>query len=129
MHELRSMRHPPGVLAQVSRSNATAAERRGYPRHAVWFPVQVDGEDLGIAVGATKDASATGLALEANGGFTIGAPVRLTFRVSTHEPLRHVDATIVRCHREPMAEWPWRLAVEFEDPLPHIEPDLRREAT
>jgi hypothetical protein len=129
--------HRAGVLAQVSprsiattltRPAARSTERRGHPRYPMWFPVQVDGEDLGVAVGVTKDASAKGLLIDTNAEFAIGAPVMLTFRVSTHHAPQLIEATIVRSLRNKGGVWPYRVAVEFDDPLPHLEPSLRREA-
>lgn len=123
------------MLAHAHVSTSPAAprpelslERRGHQRFAVWFPVQLDAQELGIAVAITKDASAKGMLLEANGNFVIGAPVQLTFRVSPHHAPQYVDATIVRAHRNASGVWPFRLAVEFDDPQVHIEPGLRDEA-
>lgn len=121
------------VLAHVSMPSLPSRpelslERRGCERYPVWFPVQLDAQELGVAVGITKDASAKGLLLEANGTFAVGAPVQLTFRVSPHHAPQYVDATIVRADRNRSGVWPYRVAVEFDDPQGHLEPGLRDEA-
>lgn len=105
-----------------------ASDRRGHRRFPVWFPVQLDGQELGIVVGITKDASAKGLLLEANGQLVVGAPVLLTFRVSAHHAAQQIEATVVRAQRNDAGVWPYRIAVEFDDALAHLEPGLRRES-
>ncbi|MCA9654569.1 MAG: PilZ domain-containing protein [Myxococcales bacterium] len=107
------------------------AERRTHRRYDVWFPVQVDAGQLGTAVGISKDASAKGLRLDANADVIIGAPVRLRFRVSPHERPQDVDGTIVRVHRNRLedSDWPYQLAVEFDDPEPTLDHRLATEAS
>jgi hypothetical protein len=95
-------------------------ERRGHQRYTLWFPVQIDGDELGVAVGVATDVSVKGLSIDAQAGFVIGAPVRLTFRVGGDLPLLELDATIVRCTRT-RGVWPYRLAVELDDPMPQLE--------
>jgi hypothetical protein len=103
-------------------------ERRAHRRYSVWFPVQLDGEELGTAVGISKDVSVRGLRLEANGRLPVGALVQITFRVSLHQPARQVEATVVRAETNALGVWPWCVALEFDEPLADIETALRREA-
>lgn len=109
---------------------AVIGERRTHRRYDVWFPVQVDAGQLGNAVGISKDASATGLRLDVNAELVIGAPVRVRFRVSAHESAQDVDGTIVRAQRngpEEDSDWPYQLAVEFDDPQPSLDQRLHSE--
>lgn len=104
-------------------------ERRTHSRYDVWFPVQVDAGQLGTAVGISKDASAKGLRLDANADMILGAPVRVRFRVSPHERPQDIDGTVVRVHRNRLedSDWPYQLAVQFDDPEPSLDMRLRTE--
>ena len=82
----------------------------------LWFPVQIDAEELGVAVGVCKDVSVKGLLVDTQARFVVGAPVKVTFRIGTHQPLQEVEATIVRAARAPQGPWPYRVALEFEYP-------------
>ena len=90
--------------------------------------MQIDADDLGIAVGVATDVSVKGLSIDTQSRLTIGAPVRLTFRIRADLPFLEIDGTIVRCARVGRGLWPYRLAVEFDDPMPKLEPRLRHEA-
>ncbi|MCH9682802.1 MAG: PilZ domain-containing protein [Deltaproteobacteria bacterium] len=105
------------------------AERRTYPRYSVRFPVHLDGGQLGTAVGVSKDASADGIRLQANADLRLGAPVRLRFRVAPHEAMQDVDGTVVRVEpsRERRGEWPYQLAVQFDDLEKNLEQRLQIE--
>lgn len=104
-------------------------ERRTHARYRVWFPVQVDAGSLGTVVGISRDASATGLRLDSNADVILGTPVRVRFRVSPHEQAQDVDATIVRVNRNRFgdSDWPYQLAVQFDDPDPSLDSRLRAE--
>lgn len=104
-------------------------ERRTHPRYSVWFPVQIDAGQLGTAVGISKDASAKGLRLDANADVVLGAPVRVRFRVSPHETPQDIDGTVVRVARNRLedSDWPYQLAVQFDDPEPSLDLRLRTE--
>lgn len=105
------------------------AERRTHDRYRVWFPVQVDAGQLGTAVGISKDASAKGLRLDTNADMILGAPVRVRFRVSARDAVQDVDATVVRVRRNRIddSDWPYQLALEFDDPDPSLDHRLRVE--
>jgi len=104
-------------------------ERRTHERYDLWFPVQVDAGQLGTAVGVSKDASAKGLRLDANADVILGAPVRVRFRVAPHEKPQDVDGTVVRVQRNRIgdSDWPYQLAVQFDNPIPSLAPRLRDE--
>lgn len=102
-------------------------DRRTHRRYQVWFPVQVDADELGQVVGITRDVSVKGMLLQTNADLFVGAPVAVTFRVHpTGDPLQ-VDATVVRSESNREGPWPFQLAVEFDDPLRYLEAPLRRE--
>lgn len=104
-------------------------ERRAHERYRVWFPVQVNAGSSGTVIGISRDASATGLRLDSNADVIIGAPVRVRFRVSPHEQAQDVDGTVVRVNRNRLgdSDWPYQLAVQFDDPDPSLDSRLRAE--
>lgn len=105
-----------------------SVERRTHERYPVWFPVQVDGGQLGTVVGVSKDASAKGVRVQTNATLTVGAPVRLQFRVASHERRQDIAGTIVRSEpSDDDANWPFQLEVEFDHPDPSLDARLRTE--
>ncbi len=104
-------------------------ERRTHPRYRVWFPVQIDAGRHGTAVGISEDASAKGLLVHSNAELVVGAPVRLRFRVSSHEVPQDIEGTVVRAHRNRShkCDWPYRIAVEFDDADPTLDERLHVE--
>jgi hypothetical protein len=62
-------------LASTGPIPTPPAERRGGTRHSLWFPVQIDGDELGTAVGISKDVSVKGALVQTHFRFAIGAPV------------------------------------------------------
>ena len=109
-------------------AGSIAAERRGHLRHMLWFPVQIDGDDLGVTVGVCKDISVKGLLVDTQARLAVGAPVKLTFRIATSQPLQEVDATIVRAGRATSGPWPYRIGLEFDEPRPELAHGLHVEA-
>ena len=109
-----------------------ATDRRASPRFVVWFPVHVDGdgEDDGEgAVGVTQDVSRSGMLMASADELVVGAEVTVTFRiVPVDGALREIKGTIVRLAKndsDSAGPWPHRVAVEFDEPLPELEPVLR----
>lgn len=102
-------------------------ERRTNERHTVWLPVQIDAGQLGTAVGVSKNLSSKGLRIEANADVTVGTPVRVRFRVASHERPQNIDGTVVRAERTAgtQSNWPYQLSVEFNDLHPSLELRLR----
>lgn len=105
------------------------ADRRTHERYRVWFPIQVNAGPLGTMVGVCQDASAKGLRLDSNADVILGAPVRLRFRVSAHDRTQDMDGTVVRVRRNRLddSDWPYQLAVEFDDPDPSLDARLQAE--
>lgn len=123
---------PHTCLAQppiACEDRVVGLERRTHERYRVWFPVQVDAGSLGTVVGISRDASAKGLALDSNADVITGAPVRVRFRVSPHERSQDMDGTVVRVNRNRLSDsdWPYQLAVQFDEPDPSLDARLRAE--
>jgi hypothetical protein len=105
--------------------------RRGQERHTAWFPVRLDAEELGECMGVTKNVSERGVLLCSAEKFVVGAPVTIEVHLEPgrQEP-RRVPGTIVRLtpnEEDPAGLWPYKMAVEFDDPDPvvvhHLEAD------
>jgi len=98
-------------------------ERRGHRRLRFWLPVEVEGIEGGVAV--THDASDTGLLLVSPHACPIGAPLDLRFAIPPGGPVTvEVQATVVRVSKndeDPDGLWPYKLAVQFDDPVPDLE--------
>lgn len=93
------------------------------------FPVQINGGQLGTAVGRSRDASAKGLCADVNAEMTVGAPVRVRFRVSPRERPQDFDGTVTRIERNDSAgsQWPYQLAVKFDQPNAALAARLQAE--
>jgi hypothetical protein len=100
------------------------SNRRGHERHTAWFPVRLDAEELGECIGVTKNVSLQGVLLCSAEKFVVGAPVTVELHLEPEkaEP-RRVQGTIVRLTRnddDPEGLWPYKMAVEFDDPDPTV---------
>ncbi len=107
-----------------------ATDRRSSPRFVVWFPVHVEDEEgANPAVAVTQDVSRSGMLMASASELVVGAEVTVTFRVVPVDgALREVRGTIVRLARnqnDPAGPWPHKVAVEFDEPLPELEPMLQ----
>lgn len=96
--------------------------RREHSRHPLWFPISVvsEGRD-GIAI--SYDLSSGGLLMACPGRLEPGAEVSVTFRVHASAPEQQVRGRVVRIEdNQPASEgpWRWRLAVEFDAPVPEL---------
>jgi hypothetical protein len=98
--------------------------RRGNERHTAWFPVRLDAEELGECMGVTKNVSQRGVLLCSADKFVVGAPVTIELHLEPGkaEP-RRLAGTIVRLtpnDEDPGGLWPYKMAVEFDDPDPIV---------
>ena len=88
-----------------------------------WFPVRVDaGGRTGIAF--AQNVSPDGILVAARKLIEVGSAVRLSLHVDPErsEP-RELDGHIVRIVRnsaDPDGLWPYKLAIEFENPDPEL---------
>lgn len=107
----------------------TMSERRGRTRYHVWFPMKLDAPQLADAVAVSRNVSERGVLFVTPSKLEVGAEVTVTFRLKRDDPDRHVQARIVRLEPNPEPEgrilYPYRIAVEFDTPVPEIEPLLR----
>jgi hypothetical protein len=105
-----------------------ATDRRTAPRFVVWFPVALDGEGQDGGVAVAQDVSSSGMLMASADELIVGAEVTVTFRVVPVDgELREVRGTIVRLLKnagDPAGPWPHKVAVEFDEPLPDLEPVL-----
>jgi PilZ domain len=98
-------------------------ERREHKRRRFWLPLEVEGIDGGMAV--SHDASDNGLLLVCQSTLPVGARVRITLRIPPGGPVAvPVSATVVRISQnddDPDGIWPYKMAVCFDEPVPHFE--------
>jgi hypothetical protein len=98
-------------------------ERREHKRRRFWLPVELDGLPNGFAV--SHDASDSGLLLVCSSTLEVGTLVLLTFRIPPGGPVViQVSARVVRVSandEDPDGLWPFKMAVQFEEPVPALE--------
>jgi hypothetical protein len=101
-----------------------SGNRRGHERHTAWFPVRLDAEELGDCMGVTKNVSRQGVLLCSAEKFVVGAPVTVELHLDPDvQAPRRVQGTIVRLtpnEEDPNGLWPYKMAVEFDDPDPVV---------
>lgn len=109
-----------------------APEKREYRRYKILFPVtiRVDDEDI---VAVCRDASVGGALIAAQAPVELGATVVARFRVSTElRDERTITATVVRQELstdEMQLAFPYRIALDFDEPLPDLLDDLERRSS
>jgi hypothetical protein len=98
-------------------------ERREHKRRRFWLPVEVDGVEGGMAV--SHDASDNGLLLVCQSTLPVGTAVCITLRIPPGGPVAvPVSAKVVRISKnddDPDGIWPYKMAVRFDQPVPHFE--------
>lgn len=99
-------------------------DRRRYPRHESWFPVQVDRWFQRGLMGCCIDGSASGLQVRSPTQLSVGETVKLVFKVvpTQTEWVRSV-AEVIRADRVDGSEDPWPvwIALRFAEPIPKLE--------
>lgn len=106
------------------------ADRRVYRRYAIWFPVVVvvgSNEIWAIC----RDASSGGFLASAVTPIDVGVRVQARFRVTPDGPERTVTAVVVReaANRDELhLAFPYRVALEFEQPIEALVDELERYA-
>ncbi len=102
-------------------------ERRRSERTQLYFPVQLDAEQLRVRLAVSKDISSKGCLLSTQHHLMPGSRVGVTFRVPGETTDRRVEGTIVRVEPnidDPRGLWPLRVAVEFDQEVPDLEDAL-----
>jgi hypothetical protein len=99
-------------------------DRRGGERHLAWFPIRIEGEDIGEGIAIAKNVSTGGLLIASPQKLIVGAPVKLSLHLDPKsDQAREVTGTVVRMEvndADPEGLWPHRLGVEFDDPDPEL---------
>lgn len=81
------------------------------------------------AVAISRNVSERGVLMATAADLEEGTSVKVTFQPSSDSPERQVEGVIVRCEdndSDPDGLWPYRVAIEFSDPLPDLADELRR---
>jgi hypothetical protein len=104
-------------------------ERREHRRLRFWLPLQLEvegtGEKIEEGMAVSHDASDGGFLLVCSQRCPVGAPIHLTFSIPPGGPLTvRVGATVVRVSsndEDPDGLWPYKVAVQFDEPVPDLE--------
>ncbi len=104
-------------------------DSREKERFTVWFPMKIQPEEDTEAVAVSRNVSGKGVLMASARELETGKPIRVTFRLGgVEEPERTVEGRIVRSEPnsdDPDGLWPYRVAVQFEEPLEDLEAVLR----
>jgi hypothetical protein len=106
-----------------------AKDHRRFERFNVWLPLHIDSDKKKARVGVTRNMSASGLMFGTRSRYAVGQNLDLTFRVDLRAPERLLRARIVRLDgTDDGGMFPRRVAVEFTEPLPELEPMVQEAA-
>lgn len=107
-------------------------EKRAFDRHTLWFPVTLDSEDSHVWA-VCHDVSAGGIALSGSEKLRVGSIVTVVFRIAPDDPAeRRVKGKVVRVDGlddGPRTVWRYRMAVEFDEPVPELQALFKRAST
>lgn len=106
-------------------------DRRNSERESAWFPIRVEGDDIGEGVAVAKDVSDKGLLIASYQKFAVGAPVKLSLHLDpgSDDAPRELWGTIVRLdsnEADPEGIWRYTMGVEFDDPDPELVAAIHR---
>lgn len=93
-------------------------ERRKDQRYLAWIPVRMGDDDDGRVV-LSRNLSQRGLLLTGPERLAVGMPVTLEFKVLGET--RRIQGTIVRTTEGEDDMYPYRMGVEFDDPVPELQ--------
>ena len=102
-----------------------AVERRSDTRYALWLPVRVNALKEGVAV--SHNVSRRGLLMVTASTVEIGASIAVTFGSLGRARGAHVLGAVIRVERnevDPLGLWPHRMAIQFDEAVPELEPLL-----
>jgi hypothetical protein len=104
------------------------SESRERKRFTVWFPMKVGGPEGPESVAVSRNVSTKGLLMAAASQLEAGKSITVTFRLAGHDGSeRTVQGKIIRTEPnsdDPDGLWPYRVAVQFEEPQEELEPLL-----
>jgi len=100
-------------------------DRRRYPRHEAWFPVQIDRWFQPGLMGCCIDGSASGLLIRSPVQFAPAERVKLTFKiVPTQDEWVRTEAEVIRADRIDGSEDPWPVWVALRLPEPIMKLEM-----
>jgi hypothetical protein len=104
-------------------------ERRAHHRFRLWIPARIEGEDRPSRLAVGHDMSQKGSLLVTRSKLHAGERVRLFLRIPPHGDVeQQIAARVLRTEEnsaDPEGLWPYRVAVEFDQPYPEVEELLR----
>ena len=121
LHDVEGAHYPTGSLYHIKRSIYPKIEPE------VWFPVQLDAEQLKARVAVSKDVSSRGCLLSTASTISPGSKVAVTFHVPGEASARRIEGHVVRVEKndeDPGGMWPNRVAIAFDEPVPELEQQL-----
>ncbi len=105
-------------------------QRRKHARYHIWFPVQVDAEDLSGAMAVNHNIGAGGMLIALTAELNVDQRVVVTFRVPPQgEREQRIEGRITRVEKnpeDPEGTWPFRIAVVFDNVATDLVPLLER---
>ena len=105
-------------------------ERRAHHRFRLWIPARIEGEDRPSRLAVGHDMSQKGSLLVTRSKLRAGERVRLFLRIPPDgDEEQQIAARVLRTDdnvADPEGLWPYRVAVEFDQPYPEVEELLRR---
>jgi hypothetical protein len=108
---------------------SASVQRREHARYKLWFPVQLRIGGVGAAakVGINHNIGSGGMLVAACADVTVGERVTVTFQLPTGGGLKELPGSVVRIERntdDPDGEWPFKVAVAFDEVSPDLIPYL-----
>jgi hypothetical protein len=104
-------------------------ERRRAPRFHYLFSLELTAEGVGSTIGFARDASRKGILVATQVRVPAGAEVEMAFQFPDPWPVEHVFAGVVvraeSASGEHRHEWPFDLAIEFDEVQPAFEAGLQ----
>jgi len=99
-------------------------DRRRYPRHEAWFPVQIDRWFQPGLMGCCVDGSASGLLIRSPIQYAEGEKLKLTFKIlPTQDEWIRTEAIVIRADRVEGSDDPWPVwvALHLAEPILKLE--------
>lgn len=102
-------------------------DRRKGRRFEVWFPMRFEPEEGGTTLAVSHNVSKSGMLMATAERLEEGAPVKARFSVPPNDEEHELHGRVVRFEKnesDPEGLWPYRVAVEFSEVHPELEPLL-----
>lgn len=124
LRHLRRIRTIRRLARAVRARSGVMRDRRRYPRHESWFPVQIDRWFHRGLMGCCIDGSASGLLVRSPVMPSPGERLKLTFKVvPTQSEWIRTEAEVIRATRNEASDdpWPVTIALRFAEPILKLE--------